>query len=382
MSESDQYDMMEPELQLYNENKDESYSLPSFSSIVVRNHQHASGVVSKTSSMGDDTTSTVGASTDDSSVSSIDGPPAVKVVDRCYQQFKESDSYEVEYSLTEYESKLYLEDMKGRLDEPIIEELEGDSGDEFDEDDDDSILSLNSLEKIEFDDFYTQNCKSAPKMVGCLGLVHMGLCGGNDDEAVDEFYASDLRRSNTEQSSIYDVQQEEPRAAEPSGEKFVINEIRFTKDGTSSNNTNNNTTTKVVTGVDLTTQDEPVVLSGRYTYDDDCDDRDELERLVVLETESSDEWDEDEESKDSSVYLGGASVQLADDESYASLILTTELNFEDEEENYAMPINLEPDGIKMRSDENGIAEIIGNGTRNTGDFEVLHLEPRCDSLEA
>ncbi|CAJ1950031.1 unnamed protein product [Cylindrotheca closterium] len=388
--------------------------IPFDEQIANEHHSLVKSALSKNSSM-DDTTSTVccDSSSDDDGDSSSSSSHSFSAnhhsvacaVDRCYQQYKESDSYEVEYSLAEYESKVYLEDLKDRLvdETPIIEELvDEDIGDEFDydeddydyEDDEDSFLSLNSLEKEDFEVFIEENSKLGPKMGGCLGLVRMGIFErdneeDNDDDLLYAYGDLHLMQSMTDQSSIYDVpdEQQSSKAAEPSGERFVVREINYTKDGSSLKNAN------VVTGINLT-EGAPVLETASVSSDEDWGDDDD---------------DDDHTHNASSIYLGGASIQFADDErSNASLILTCELNFEDDDDefddddddeddtdeedsiiNYAMPTNLEPDGIKMRSKVDGlIAEIRGftldpNGFPIAQDLEVLHLEeePQCEILE-
>lgn len=363
MRETEQYSITEPELQLYNEGKDENYSLPSFASPSLRKPY-------KTSSTDD--TNSMCTSTDQSSFTSTASEPLVKVVDRCYQPFRESESFEVEYSLADYESKLYLEDMKKRLDEPLVEELEEDSiNDEFDEDYDDdeneSLLSLNTLEN-DLDEFVTENCKIAVPQAGCLGFM-FSVCR-EQEEDFNEFYANDdahlMRRSYTAFSSIYDGDDDVSCIpSEPVGEKFVTNEISFTKDTTTHN-------THVVTGINLT-EAGPLLLDQSAT---DGDNQNKPKEHVVQETESvSSDWGHSYPSNrrqdaashaTTSIYLGAPSLS------------------EDEVENRVFsPTNLEPDGIKMRSHKDRKIEIQGNGVTSSEELEVLHLEePAADVLEA
>ena len=87
-----------------------------------------------------------------------------------------------------------------------------------------------------------------------------------------------------------------------------------------------------------------------------------------------------------SIYMGTSSQAPFDETD--SLILNSELYLHEEEDGSAAgSLQLEPDGIKMRSHKDGKFEIQGftsdpNSARSAEDLEVLHLEPACEAWKA
>ncbi|CAJ1947181.1 unnamed protein product [Cylindrotheca closterium] len=375
-----------------NEKMDKFDSFHSFYSVVVRKQHSYANPVGKNKTLSADDTATASSSTCDASFTTTSSTPAGVSF-----KYDNDGSYEVEYCLAEFESKLYLEDINGRMEEPIIEELyDDDSRDEFEEENDtgdedeeqeDSIVSLNSLEKEGLDDkFVTENCKLlAPPttMMGCLGLVEqsMGIFGRQDDDEVNEAYCNgdfDMMRSTTTEKSctsdgVEESKEEQPPCSddevneaycnghfhimhpttkeqscisvgvEESKEEppcsahgtFEVREISFAKHHDD--------------GINLT--DDEALLVDPYKYenedsdddddynddddDDDDDDRYKLEPLIILETESifsDDGWGEDDDKKVEADDHDSSDSSSDDENTNASLILTCELNFVDDDE--------------------------------------------------
>lgn len=254
---------------------------------------------------------------DDSSFSSSESEDeSVKVADDSIYQSDMTELFGAEYSLEEYETKVYLENMLERLydNDKVVDELDEDSSNdewsEVDADATDSMFSLNTLEKAEFEEFFTDN---APKM-GCMGLM---LDLTKVEEELDAVYADD----DTESVPA-------PATEEPADEKI-------------------HSDTDAVTGINLT-EAEPALLEPSP-----CGDQDQ-----ALEKGSA------HSKATNSTYVGTASEASCDE--------NDSLNFHEEESDG----DLGPDDrIKMESYEDGNIEILGLGfARSTVDLEMLQLE--------